>query len=116
MRCLEPAAPSVTVDAREVWQPNEARAHGGEAFGRGRQNHEPESDDLLSPYVEEGVLDLPLGARCARAGIAREHPVPRRLRGAVPGLRGQPEQAGPGHEHEREPDPRWAALSELRFE
>ena len=25
-------------------------------------------------------------------------------------------QAGPEHHHEREPDPRWAALSELKFE
>ena len=25
-------------------------------------------------------------------------------------------EAGPGHAHEREPDPRWAALREIRFE
>ncbi len=44
MRCLEDAAPSVDVDAREVDQ-----AGGGE--------------ELSSPYVEDGVLDLAKWAR-----------------------------------------------------
>ncbi len=117
MRCLEPAAPSVTVDAREVWQPNEARAHGGEASGRGRQNHEPESDDLLSPYVEEGVLDLHSWARDALALALPANILCREdCAGLCPVCGVNLNEAGPGHEHEREPDPRWAALSELRFE
>jgi uncharacterized protein len=117
MRCLEPAAPAVAVDAREVWPPNEARAHHGEASGRGRQNHEPESDDLLSPYVEEGVLDL---HGWARDGLALALPANILCRedcaGLCPVCGVNLNDAGPEHEHEREPDPRWAALSELRFE
>ena len=48
MRCLEPAAPSSPVDAREVSQPGE-------------------TDELASPYVERGVLDLRRWARDALA-------------------------------------------------
>jgi DUF177 domain-containing protein len=97
MRCLEPAAPSFAVDAREVEQPG-----GGE--------------ELTSPYVDEGELDL---AGWARDALALTLP---------PQLTCRPECAGlcpqcganlnedPGHAHEREPDPRWAKLSELRFD
>ena len=117
MRCLEPAAPTFAVDAREVWQPNEARAHRGEPSGRSRQKYEPDSDDLLSPYVEEGVLDLRSWARDALALT-----VPANLQcredcaGLCPVCGANLNEAGPDHGHEREPDPRWAALSELRFE
>jgi len=117
MRCLEPAAPCFAVDAREVWQPNEARAHRGETAGRGRHKHEPDSDDLVSPYVEDGVLDLHSWARDA-LGLT----VPANLlcredcAGLCPVCGANLNEAGPGHLHEREPDPRWAALSELRFE
>jgi len=48
MRCLEPAAPTFEVDAREVSQPGE-------------------SDDLTSPYVQDGVLDFRGWARDALA-------------------------------------------------
>ena len=74
MRCLEPAAPEFAVDAREVSQPGE-------------------TDELASPYVERGVLDLRcLGARRARAGAAGDAPVPAGLRRAVPGLRRRPQR------------------------
>jgi uncharacterized protein len=69
MRCLEPAAPLVAVDSREVSQP---------------------SEDLDSPYLDGGVLDLHSWADLNRAG--------------------------PEHRHEQERDPRWAKLSEIRFE
>ena len=48
MRCLEPAAPTFEVDAREVSQPGEG-------------------DDLSSPYVQRRVLDLRAWAREALA-------------------------------------------------
>jgi uncharacterized protein len=117
MRCLEPAAPTFTVEAREVWQPNEARAHRSEPAGRGRQTHEPDRDELVSPYVEDRVLDLRGWARDA-LGLA----VPAQLlcredcAGLCPVCGVNLNEAGPDHHHEREPDPRWAALSELRFE
>jgi uncharacterized protein len=98
MRCLEPAQPRVEVDSREIDQPG-----GG--------------DELSSPYVVDDVLELHDWARdalvlalpsqllckddclglCAVCGID--------LNGA-----------GPEHAHEREPDPRWAKLSELKLD
>jgi uncharacterized protein len=108
MRCLEPAAPVFGVDVREVSQPNEAR---------GRGKHEDESDDLTSPYVEDGVLDLRAWARDA---LALSVPASLLCRGDCAGLcpvcGANLNDAGADHQHEREPDPRWAALSKLRFE
>jgi uncharacterized protein len=49
MRCLEPARPALAVDAREVSQPGEL------------------ADELESPYVKAGVLDLGAWARDALA-------------------------------------------------
>jgi len=117
MRCLEPAAPTFAVDAREVWQPNEARADRDEAAGRGRHKHEPDSDDLVSPYVEDGVLDLHGWARDALALAVPANLLCREdCAGLCPVCGANLNDAGPDHHHEREPDPRWAALSELRFE
>jgi len=117
MRCLEPAAPKFAVDAREVSQPNEARAHRGEAAGRGRTKHEPDNDDLVSPYVENGVLDLHAWARDALALSVPANLLCREdCAGLCPVCGANLNEAGPDHHHEREPDPRWAALSELRFE
>jgi uncharacterized protein len=117
MRCLEPAAPTFAVDAREVWQPNEARARRGEPAGRGRQKHEPDTEDLVSPYVQEGVLDLHSWARDALALTVPAQLLCREdCAGLCPVCGANLNDAGPDHRHEREPDPRWAALSELRFE
>jgi len=117
MRCLEPAAPTFAVDAREVSQPNEARAHRGDAPGRGRHKPEPDSDDLVSPYVEDGVLDLHAWARDALALSVPANLLCRQdCAGLCPVCGVNLNGAGPDHHHEREPDPRWAPLSKLRFE
>jgi uncharacterized protein len=98
MRCLEPAGPTYAVDAREVSQPGEI-------------------DELDSPYVERGVLDLRTWARDALALalpaklLCRED-----CAGLCPVCGADMNAAGPDHGHEREPDPRWAKLSELRFD
>lgn len=98
MRCLEPATPSYEVDAREVSQ-------------------EGESDELDSPYVDRGVLDLHAWARDALAlalpakVLCRED-----CAGLCPSCGVDLNTAGADHQHEREPDPRWAKLSELRFD
>jgi uncharacterized protein len=116
MRCLEPAAPTFAVDAREVSQPNDARVHRGEAPGRGRAKYQPDSDELVSPYVDDGVLDLHAWARDA---LALNVPASLLCREDCAGLCpvcGANLNAGPDHHHERAPDPRWAALSKLRFE
>ncbi len=98
MRCLEPAAPTVTVDAREVSQPGEG-------------------EELESPYVEHELLDLRSWARDALALALPANVLCRPECAGLCGVCGANlNDAGPGHAHEREPDPRWAKLSELRFE
>lgn len=102
MRCLIEAGPAISVDAREVHQPG-----GGE--------------ELTSPYVDEGgrldlrawardalVLALPAQILCKPdcAGLCPEC-------GADLNVAGR---AGEVHAHERPPDPRWAALRELKLD
>jgi uncharacterized protein len=118
MRCLEPASPVFAVDAREVSQPNALRAHRGEAPGCGRAHQREDSDDeLISPYVEDGVLDLRGWASDALALSLPANILCREdCAGLCPVCGANLNEAGPDHRHEREPDPRWAALSELRFE
>jgi uncharacterized protein len=97
MRCLEPAAPSFAVDAREVDQ-----AGGG--------------DELRSPYVDGEELDL---ASWARDAFALALPAQLLCREDCAGLCpecGANLNEEPGHAHERAPDPRWAKLRELRLE
>ncbi len=98
MRCLEPASPVFSVDSREVSQP-----------GAG--------EELASPYVESGVLDLHAWARDALALVLPATLLCRPdCAGLCPVCGVDLNEAGPDHHHEREPDPRWAKLSELRFE
>ena len=98
MRCLEPASPSFTVDAREVSQP-----------GAG--------DELDSPYVKEGSLDLGAWARDALALALPSALLCRSdCAGLCPACGENLNEAGPEHHHEAEPDPRWAKLSELKFD
>jgi uncharacterized protein len=99
MRCLEPSSPRFEVDAREVEQPGAA------------------DEELNSPYVDkEGELDL---AGWARDALALSLPAQITCR---PDCAGLCAQCGanlnddPGHQHETGPDPRWAKLSEIRFD
>jgi uncharacterized protein len=98
MRCLEPAAPTFVVDAREVSQPGE-------------------DEDLSSPYVQGGLLDV---GHWARDALALSLPTRVLCRtdcaGLCPVCGENLNTAAPGHGHDRTPDPRWAKLSELRFE
>jgi uncharacterized protein len=98
MRCLEPAAPVSAIDAREVWQPDEG-------------------EELDSPYVEHGVVDLHAWARDALALALPATVLCRRECAGLCAVCGvNLNTAGPDHAHERAPDPRWSKLSELRFE
>ena len=98
MRCLEPASPTFTVDSREVSQPGEG-------------------EELESPYVVDGVLDLKGWARDA---LALTLPATLLCRpdcaGLCPICGADLNAAGPDHHHESAPDPRWAKLSEIRFD
>jgi len=98
MRCLGPAEPSLEVDSREV-----SMAGAGE--------------ELVSPYVDEAAdLDL---AGWARDALVLE--VPDQIlcrpdcRGLCP-VCGENLNEHPDHAHETEPDPRWAALRDLKLE
>jgi uncharacterized protein len=97
MRCLEPAGAAFEVDVREVSQPGE-------------------TDDLTSLYVEHGILDV---RGWARDALALALPTALLCREDCAGLCAECganlNTAGPEHGHERAPDPRWAKLSEIRF-
>jgi uncharacterized protein len=97
MRCLEPAAPVFQVDAREVSQPGEV-------------------DELDSPYLAGGVLDL---ASWARDALALALPAALLCRpdcaGLCPLCGENLNLVGSEHRHDPAPDPRWAKLSEIRF-
>jgi DUF177 domain-containing protein len=98
MRCLEPAAPSLEVDVREVDQPG-----GGE--------------ELDSPYVSgDAVLDLRAWAHDALSLAMPSQLLCREDCAGLCPVCGINLNAEPGHAHEREPDPRWAKLRELRLD
>jgi uncharacterized protein len=97
MRCLEDAGHVVHVDAREVDQPG-----GGE--------------DLRSPYLSEGMLDLGAWARDALVLALPVQILCREDCRGLCSLCGANLNDEPGHEHEREPDERWAALRELKLD
>jgi len=98
MRCLGPAAPEFEVDVREVNQPG-----GGDEL---RSEYVDDDEDLdLRAWVRDAFMhSLPGPITCTPA-----------CRGLCPtcgaNLNEDPEPA-----HEAEPDPRWAKLSEIRFE
>lgn len=98
MRCLAPAAPEVSVDAREVFQPGEV-------------------EELASPYVDGEVLDL---AAWARDALVLALPAQVLCRpdclGLCPVCGEDLNAVGPEHAHEPEPDPRWAALRDLKLD
>ncbi len=69
------------------------------------------------PYLEEEQLDLRAWARDALALALPTQIVCREdCLGLCPVCGENLNQAGPDHGHEREPDPRWAALRELKLE
>ena len=97
MRCLEAAGVELSVDAREVDQPA-----GGD-------------EELVSPYVDEGVLDV---GGWARDAIALAVPGQLLCREDCAGLcsvcGASLNDADPAeHRHEEGGDPRWAKLREL---
>ena len=99
MRCLEPAEPTLHVDVREVSVPG-----GG--------------DELQSPYLDEsGELDLASWARDALSLTVPDQITCRPdCAGLCPICGEDLNAAGPEHRHEREPDPRWAKLRELKLD
>ena len=98
VRCLESADQEVQVDAREIDQPG-----GGE--------------ELSSPYLDEGQLDIQAWARDALALALPTQIVCREDCKGLCAVCGENlNRAGPDHVHEPEPDPRWAALRDLKLD
>jgi uncharacterized protein len=97
VRCLETADQGVDVDAREIDQPG-----GGE--------------ELSSPYFDEGHLDMRAWARDALALALPAQIVCREDCAGLCAVCGENLNHSPDHAHEREPDPRWAALRELKLD
>jgi uncharacterized protein len=97
MRCMADAHPAVSVEAREVDQPGE-------------------DEELHSPYVDEGTLDL---AGWAHDSLVLALPTRVLCREDCRGLCAVcgADLNAPGeeeHQHDRPLDPRWAKLSELK--
>jgi uncharacterized protein len=98
MRCLEPARPEIAVDSREVDQPGDV-------------------EELRSPYVKDEILDVHGWARDALAlALPAQLLCRAECAGLCPVCGTDLNTAGSEHAHEREPDPRWAKLREIRFE
>ena len=98
MRCLERADRGVAIDAREVDQPGDG-------------------EDLSSPYLDGDDLRLDSWARDALAlALPAQIVCGEECRGLCTVCGENLNAAGPDHVHEAEPDPRWAALRELRLE
>jgi uncharacterized protein len=98
MRCLSDARPEFAVEAREVSQPG-----GG--------------DELESPYVDAGTLDLRAWASDALALVLPAQILCRPgCAGLCPECGINLNETGPEHQHERGMDPRWSKLSELKFD
>ena len=98
VRCLEAAGREVAVDAREVDQPG-----GGE--------------ELNSPYLEDDQLDIAGWARDALAlALPAQIVCSDDCRGLCPVCGENLNEAGEEHGHQPEPDPRWAALRELKLD
>jgi DUF177 domain-containing protein len=98
MRCLEDADRAFSIDSREVDHPG-----GG--------------DDLRSPYLDGEELDVRAWARDALAlALPTQIVCTEECRGLCAICGGNLNEAGPDHHHEREPDPRWAKLGELKLD
>ena len=98
MRCLAPARVGVEVEAREIDQPG------------------TDDEELRSPYVSEGILDLTAWGHDALALALPQRILCRPDCAGLGAVRGESlNDAEPGaHDHPREPDPRWAKLRELQ--
>ena len=74
-------------------------------------------EDLRSPYLDEQELDLAAWARDALAlGLPAQIVCREDCKGLCAVCGENLNEAGPEHVHEREPDPRWAALRELKLD
>ena len=98
MRCLEDAGAPVGIDVREVHQPVD------------------DDENLISEYLDENELDLRSWVRDALVLALPVQIVCKEECRGLCAICGHNLNEDPEHEHEREPDPRWAKLSELELD
>ena len=98
MRCMGPAAPTISVEAREVEQPGE-------------------DEELHSPYLDDGVLDLQAWVRESLAlAVPTQITCSDDCRGLCPECGANLNEVDPAeHRHETSGDPRWAKLRDLEL-
>jgi uncharacterized protein len=98
MRCVGPASPTISVDAREIEQPGD-------------------DDDLHSPYLDQSVLDLADWARDALVlAMPAQIVCSPDCRGLCPECGVNLNEVDPEqHGHEAAGDPRWAKLRDLKL-
>ena len=107
-RCLEPFSWPVQSDFDLRYQPHSTNVGEGE--------HEIEEDDLATAFYDDDEIDL---GQLMREQFYLALPMKPLCRDGCLGLCpicGEDLNAAPEHEHEREPDPRWAKLRELKFD
>ncbi len=126
-RCLAPVTSSVTASLTELYLYAPERPHGPGQARDGRHTHdrndrpdrsdrhdEHEEQDDEERYLDGDLLDLEPAFRDA---VVLALPMSPLCRDDCPGLCvecGAPlAEAGPGHRHEDQPDPRWAGLKQL---
>ena len=118
-RCLAPVTSSVTASFTELYLYPPARPHGAAGQARDGRHHqdrydEHEEQDDDERYLDGDLLDLEPALRDA---VVLALPMSPLCRDDCPGLCvecGVPlADAGPGHQHEDQPDPRWDGLKQL---
>jgi uncharacterized protein len=120
-RCLGPVAATVTVSLLELYFYHDDPRHRPERRKTDKHNRtenktedEPEQDDEEDRFLDGDLLDLEPAFRDA---VVLALPMSPLCREDCPGLCiecGVPlAEAGPGHTHEADPDPRWAGLTKL---
>jgi len=115
-RCLAPVTSSVTASLTELYlyAPGRPQGPGQARDARHGRSDEQEEQDDDERYLDGDLLDLEPALRDA---VVLALPMSPLCRDDCPGLCvecGAPlAEAGPGHEHEDQPDPRWAGLNQL---
>jgi uncharacterized protein len=98
MRCLDPAAIDLEVDAREVDQ------------------HDTEDEELRSPYVIDDELDIGRWAHDAAVLAVPTHLLCRTDCAGLCPVCGESLNDSGAHDHDTGPDPRWDKLKDLKLE
>jgi uncharacterized protein len=114
-RCLGPVASTVTVSLLELYQYPEERPRGSKRQENWHDEAEDSDDADEVRFLDGDLLDL---EPAFRDTVVLALPIAPLCRDDCPGLCvtcGVPlAEAGPGHGHEDQPDPRWAGLEKLQ--